>query len=177
MIKTVFLDLDGCLVDFRRGVHKAFDIPYDYATLSNKWLFWEDWNDVTFDEVDSICTIDFWAGLRWTHDGKEILKLVEEKFDNIYLLTTPMSNLQSATGKMLWVQRHLPKYIKRIIITQAPKSLLARPDTLLIDDKNKNVEEFYKVGGEAILLPRPWNKLHGWSNETLTVIKNSLEMV
>ena len=86
-----------------------------------------------------------------------------------------MLNPGSWPGKVEWVHRYFRTFEKRLIITQAPKSLLAKPDTLLIDDRDKNIEEFIAAGGQAILVPRPWNELHGWAGESLQVVRNSLE--
>jgi len=170
----VFLDMDGVLVNFRRGIHHAFDIDYDYPSLSEKWSFWEDWLDVSFQEVDAVCTVDFLAGLCWMHDGKEILAAVEGRFDsqNIYLLTTPMLNPGSGTGKIQWVKQHLPEYYERLIISTAPKYLFARSNTLLIDDKDNNIDNFCTCGGRTILVPRPWNQKH--LVETLPYLQKKL---
>ena len=168
----VFLDMDGVLTDFRRSVCEIFgrDDP------SNFWLFWKNWEGVSSNDVDAVCNVDFWANLHWTSDGLDIFKAVFEKFPNdIYLLTTPMPNIESYTGKALWVDKCIPVWNNRLIITQAPKSLLAGSDTLLIDDKDENIEEFVAAGGQGILVPRPWNELHDWANETLQVVKNNLE--
>lgn len=179
MINTVFLDVDGVLANFRKGIHEAFNKPYNYPTLSDKWLFWDDWPDVTFEMVNAACTTNFWANLEWIHDGHDILRAVLNRFNTkqIYLLTTPMPNVQSPTGRWLWIKNNLPKFYKRTIITQVPKSLLAQPDTLLIDDKDENIEGFVQAGGLGILVPRPWNELCGWANETLQFIENSLEEI
>ncbi len=69
----------------------------------------------------------------------------------------------------------MPWVYDRTIISYAPKSLLAGPDTLLIDDKDENITEFRAGGGHGILVPRPWNKLHGWAGEVLKVVKKKLE--
>ena len=168
----VFLDMDGVLVDFRRGICEAFDRD----DPSDSWLFWENWEGISFEDVNAKCIGSFWLNLEWTHEGLNIFKAVFEKFiGDFYLLTTPMPNLGSASGKAVWVDKHIPIYNKRLITTQASKSLLAGPDTLLIDDKDENIEEFVAAGGRGILVPRPWNELHGWANETLQVVKNSLE--
>ena len=170
----VFLDLDGVLVNFGEGTYRVFGKDYDYLTSCPKWLYFEDWG-ISFDEFDSVCGLDFFAGLRWMHDGKQILKAVESKFKDMYLLTTPMPNSGSWTGKMLWIERHLPQHKKQTIMTRVPKSILAGPDTLLIDDKDENIAEFVVAGGQGILVPRPWNELRGWAGESLQVVEQSLE--
>lgn len=162
MIETVYLDMDGVLADFHKGVHNVFDRLYNYLS-AYRYDFWEDWEEpISRNEVNSICNKDFWKNLEWMHDGHDILREVTKyfKIKQIYLLTAPMPNVESATGKWMWVQNHLFEYYKQTIITQAPKYLFAKPGTLLIDDKDSNVEEFVAAGGDAILVPRPWNKLH-----------------
>ena len=172
----VFLDMDGVLVNFGEGTYRAFGIPYDYATASPDWFYYREWG-VFDEEFDSVCDRQFFASLRWLHDGKQILDAIEKRFtpDCIYLLTSPMNNPGSPSGKTDWVLRHLPAYRKRLIITQSSKSLFAGPDRLLIDDRDENAAEFVAAGGRGILVPRPWNELRGWADDTLQVIKNSLE--
>jgi 5'(3')-deoxyribonucleotidase len=171
----IFLDMDGVLVDFVSGAHRAFNKHYDHAAPL-VWEFFKEWG-VSFKEFDAKCDIDFWDLLDWMPDGPEIEQTVRHKFgpENIYLLTTPMPNSGSGTGKLRWIKRCMPWVYDRTIISYAPKSLLAGPDTLLIDDKDENIAEFVAAGGCGILVPRPWNELHGWASETLQVIKNSLE--
>lgn len=179
MIKTVFLDMDGVITSFRRGVCNALDKPYDYLTMSDKWIFWDNWPDVTFEMVNEICTATFWDNLPWMHDGHKILRSLFPRFnlEQVYLLTTPMPNIESASGKMMWISGNLPVYLKRTIITMAPKSLLARPDTLLIDDKDKNIEEFEAAGGRGLLVPRPYNLLHTLSDRSSQHVKHCLEQL
>lgn len=175
-ISTVFLDVDGVVADFRKGIHNVFNKPYDYSTLTPKWLFWDDWPDVTFKMVNDACTVEFWRNLEWMFDGHKILRSLFPRFEleQVYLLTAPMPNVESATGRWLWIKEQLPLYYKRTIITQAPKHLLARPDTLLIDDKDENIDEFRAAGGKAIKVPRPWNCLYPWSDISLQAVELSL---
>ena len=169
MIKTVFLDMDGVLVDFNKAICKKFELPYPPRVY--------DFFEPIRSEVNDYCTANFWDNLEWMYDGCDILQAVLDKIhlSRIYLLTTPMPNIESASGKMMWINGNLPEFIKRIIITQAPKHLLARPDTLLIDDKDENVSEFEAAGGRGMLVPRPWNCLRVLSNRTSQHIKHCLE--
>jgi len=183
----VFLDMDGVLVDFLGGLHRAFGVSYSIDTYpyeKGKWNMLEDINrpfsdgKSPFEVINDSCTIEFWRDLNWMYDGRELLTTIINKFthaDDIYLLTTPMPNFGSWTGKALWVNKHIPVFNERLIITQEPKKLFAGPDTLLIDDRSENVAEFVAAGGAAILVPRPWNELWNWSGETLQVVKNSVE--
>lgn len=167
-----FLDMDGVLVDFFTGVNTIFGIPES----PHKYDWFEDYG-VSREQMNMVCGTDFFAGLEWMCNGKQILKVIEAKFDEIYLLTAPMPNPGASTGKELWVERHLPQYKNKLILTRVQKALFADLDRVLIDDKDSSIAEFIAAGGHGILVPRPWNELHGWSNETLQVVKNSLEVL
>ena len=134
---------------------------------------------MTFDEVDAVCDTEFWEGLEWMHDGNEILSIISSCVKNIqhlYFLTAPMKNLESATGKLTWMKQQMGiNYPASTIVTGAPKSLFARPGALLIDDRDKNVEEFRAAGGRAVLVPRPWNRLHELAHKSAEIIKQDLE--
>ena len=169
--------MDGVLADFRKGVHEAFGKPYDYSTLSKKWTFWDDWPGVTLERINAVCNAVFWEYLLWTYDGHDILRIINYKFapTQIYLLTDPVIGTGTETGKALWVKYNLPMYTKRTIITQAPKHLLARPDVLLIDDKDENVDGFREAGGKGILINRPWNAGHERADRTVGDLIYELE--
>lgn len=176
-IRTVFLDMDGVIADFQQGVYQAFNKPYDYKLLPAAYDFWSTWDVVpSRSEVNDICDDSFWANLPWTHDGKRILKAVLDKFsfDQIYVLTVPMPNVESATGKMRWIEKNVPEFYNRTLIGPVPKELLARPDRLLIDDHDKYVDAFKAEGGQAIKIPRPWNSLHECLDCSLEVVQLSL---
>jgi len=185
MIKIVYCDMDGVLVNFLGGLHRALNAPYNYNPYPYKKGIWnmleaiKPFNEtpVTFEQCNDCCTTSFWQNLEWMHDGRDILRVILDKFHpkQIYLLTTPMPNLESASGKMMWVNDNLPVYLKHTIITQAPKSLLAKPNTLLIDDKDQNIDEFYAAGGRACLVPRPWNRAHFCADRTVEIVRNFLE--
>jgi len=159
----VILDIDGVLANFNKPACEAVGASYPPST----WHWYEDIPD-GFNRVNGICNRSFWADLEWMHDGHDIMRIVTHYFSphDIYLCTTPMPNSDSASGKVDWVNRHLPAYESRLIITTAPKSLLASPDRLLIDDKTKSVNEFRAAGGKAILVPRPWNILSHIADES-----------
>jgi len=170
----VFLDLDGVLANFDKAACPILNVSYP----PSDW-HWDKGILDGFRKVDEKCNIDFWINLDWMLDGKEILQVVESYFEpkNIYLLTAPMLNPGSGTGKMLWVKNHLPQYYEQLIITRAPKHLLAKPDTLLIDDKDENVEGFWDAGGKAILVPRHWNRFYAVANSAVKSIKTDFEAI
>ena len=49
------------------------------------------------------------------------------------------------------------------VLDRPIKASVCQSKTLLIDDSDKNVDSFRKCGGHAVLVPRPWNSLHGFN--------------
>ena len=187
MIKTIFLDMDGVMVDFLGGLHRSLGVPYDindYPYEKGKWNMLTDirgFDDIpaTFEQCNDACTKSFWANLQWTSDGHDILRAVTYKFapTRIHLLTTCMPNPETKSGKIEWVERHLPMYLDRTIILGSGmlKGGYAKPDALLIDDCDKNIDEFITAGGRGLLVPRPWNRAHFCADRTYQVVKDFLE--
>ena len=174
---NVYCDIDGVLADFSGGVLRAFGLPenllQNIVDKNGGRIPWTWFPEVglQLDQVNDICTSDFWAGLDWMPDGKEILELIEDEFgyDNIYLLTTPMPNVGSYDGKIRWVQNHIPRFLNRTIITQAPKYIFANDNAILIDDRDENIEAFRQHKGHASLVSRIWNKGYERANLDMTL--------
>jgi 5'(3')-deoxyribonucleotidase len=159
----VYLDCDGVFADFVSGILQALGYPEEYDI--NKWpwgrvfdifpLIGTDWK-----EASSHCTSDFWANLPWMSDGKEIYHEIFTRFNvaETMLLTKPMDNDESYTGKARWVTEHMPSMRRRMIPTHVPKQELAFGfNCLLLDDSQQNIDAFIAFGGAGILVPRPWN--------------------
>lgn len=180
----IYLDLDGVLTDFNGTLHKVLGLEFDYNNwpyTPGLWMYFNEMpHPIKFNDINDCCHEGFWADMPWLHDGQEILKLLESRYDsrNIYLLTCPMMNSGSWSGKYRWVRKNMPGYESRLIVTRAPKSLFAAESrggsALLIDDKDKGVEEFREAGGHAVLVPRPWNSGYCRSDEVVESIKNDL---
>ena len=170
-IKTVFLDMDGVITDFNKPVCEKFDLPYPPQT----YHFFPEIRK----EVDEICTTEFWHYLPWMHDGQEILRAIVDTLglEKVYFLTKMMPNVETASGKMMWIQDNLPIYFDQVILMTlgVPKSLLVQSDTLLIEDCDEYVEDFREAGGNAILVPRPYNELRKYSDVSSNYIRSRLE--
>ncbi len=186
----VFLDLDGVLVDFVGGVHDALNLPYEYDKYPYEKGKWNIFGDIggkfwdgrfPFSIVDGLCNQEFWRNLNWMDDGQRLLYGwvdIMGSFDDIIILTTPMPNPGSWTGKYLWIKENMPaSFLENTIMLTGSKAQLAGPDTLLIDDKDQNIEEFRAAGGQGILVPRPWNKNHDCRQSTLDYVKHKLDEV
>lgn len=171
-IQTVFVDMDGVLVDFVGGVLKSHSLPlstikrfegaYDIAAVLNMKPrdFWRH-----LDEDRR-----FWAELEPTPECFEIMARLESYFDrkDIYLLSSPAISPDCFSGKAEWVAAHLPTYMNRLFLMNK-KHFCAAPGRLLIDDSDTNVAKFKSAGGAAVLLPRPWNSRHAELRNKTTI--------
>jgi len=79
---------------------------------------------------------------------------------NICILTTPVLDPGCAAGKIDWIYDQCPEWLHRQYLIGPMKHMCAQSDALLIDDGDHNVDAFREHGGQAILVPRPWNSLH-----------------
>jgi 5' nucleotidase, deoxy (Pyrimidine), cytosolic type C protein (NT5C) len=154
MKPVCYLDLDGVLVDFHKGVmafHRHFQ-PYETLT----WDIWDSWN-MSAEAFWGPLGYDFWLNLPWTPEGKTFLQGVEKVFkDRIVITTSPCWTPGCAQGKLDWIKREIPHLFRSTSIGPA-KHLLAGPGKLLIDDSDSNIKLFVDEGGTAIRVPRPWN--------------------
>lgn len=166
---TIFIDLDGILVDFVGGVHKRLGLPYnpaEYPYVRGKYQMLESIafksdGEVTKSDVCDACDCScFWENLEWEPNGQRILHAALKTGAKIYICTAPMLRPGAWSGKAKWVQKNLGSKVQGLIVTSAPKSLLARSNHLLIDDKDTNVSEFIAEGGFAYLVAQPWNSRH-----------------
>ena len=170
-----FCDMDDVLFDFNKQAFKALGLDYSYDPPAlNNW-HWHKYFGIPWNDMDSVCSVEFWATMDWMPDGRAILEIIEGKFDAVWLLTAPMPNPGAWTGKQLLIRQHLPQYQERVIMTRGPKSLLSGPDRILIDDNDNNVGQWREAGGVGILVPRPWNCLRNCANRVASAIVHQLE--
>lgn len=157
------LDLDGVLADFVSAVCRAHFRKNPFLRKENhgKYFMHELWNISENDFWKPLCGLDFWANVPMMPDAHEILKVVEDFFgiDNICILTSPSADPLSASGKLAWIQKHLPDYRRRFLIGPR-KEFCAGPRRVLLDDWEKNTDAFNKAGGIGFIVPRRWNRMY-----------------
>tara|TARA_R100001082_G_C4330884_1_gene145583 strand:- start:84 stop:677 length:594 start_codon:yes stop_codon:yes gene_type:complete len=169
----IFCDLDGVLVDLYKGTEKEIRKEYDHAMpheffvkqmaardeLGNKELsesFLRERNAEFKPSVHNffhyiMCeNRDFWMDLPWTQGGKSLWQAIQPY--NPIILSRP-TDFDSIIGKKCWVDNNLDIPHERVIIqkNKSEYSSFGNKVGLLIDDYDKNVNDFRQAGGEAIL--------------------------
>lgn len=160
-INQIYLDMDGVLCDFVGAalrVHKRMDALDAWPKGE-----WDIANVLGVKEHEFWARIDyhgehFWADLQPYPWMNGLVKMLSCYSIPIMIASSPSYDPYSAAGKLLWLDRYLPQFRRRYFFGGA-KHLLASPWAVLIDDNDKNVDEFRKSGGKAVLFPQPWN--HG----------------
>lgn len=181
-IKTIFLDMDDVLNCFTMSALREVGCPvgpYSFDKYKPKGSFdiIKAANILHPDSEHMFTASNFWRSLKrkfWATipASKELPMLLEqcEKLvgkENICILTNPVQEWYPyvAAAKMEWIGRFLPSWLHKQFLIGLPKHFCARPDALLIDDSDSNVNVFWDYGGQAILVPRPWNSLHRVNTE------------
>lgn len=192
MIKRIILDLDdvlnsctmyilhvlGCGVgpfDYHKyPIEVGYDMVGAWARLTGRprvslAMFWEwvarkHWEDMPVS--DQFWVIDIAADLV----GRE----------NVLIASSPTKSPDCLYGKYQWMDQHLPDWMHRQYEIGPRKHWLSQPDTLLIDDCDENCNKFRDPGGgfpggEAILLPRPWNSNKDYSSHCSQYLAEQLE--
>jgi hypothetical protein len=101
------------------------------------------------------------------------MQATEKRFglENIFLCSSPCETSGCIVGKAWWVDKHLPNYSRRLILTNR-KDIFSGPGRVLIDDRDDNIGDWIDAGGAGILVPRPWNATHSASrNESAYMVK------
>ena len=190
MIPTrIYLDLDdvcnaftlhalssvGCLVDTFDFDHYNPVWGFDIIKAANALLF--PTKLLTRESFWAMIDRNVWRDAPESTEFKWLLKQCEALVgrENICILTTPIDDPECLAGKLEWIHAHCPKWLHRQYLMGPQKYLLARPDALLIDDSDKNIDEFEAHGGQILLVPRPWNLLHSidtkrWLNASFKVM-------
>ena len=159
----ILLDLDGVLVDFVGGACRSHGRPDPYTepldpVVAGKFDMEKIWGMDINEFWEPMTEPRWWEELEFMSDAKEILELCERAvgMDNVCLLTMPFRGSGPVVGKINWIERNMPEYSRRYLIGPT-KQFCANSDSILVDDRNKNIEDFAEAGGNVVLVPRACN--------------------
>ena len=94
--------------------------------------------------------VDLWANLGWEKGGKQLWDYIKD-VPGLEILSAPMAE-GSKVGKRIWVERELGLPVSKVNLADSKKSYgeWNGKQGLLIDDRDKYVNEFRTGGGIAI---------------------------
>ena len=137
----IFSDMDGVLTDFDESFKKASDgiAPRDYEKKFGKDKFWE--------LIDGK-GVGYWVGMPYMSDGEQYWNYIKDY--DVELLSSPSRSSTSRLGKRLWVRNNMPG-VKLTLAQASKKQNYANPDSILIDDRKSNIDQWTSQGGIGIL--------------------------
>lgn len=174
----IFCDLDSVIVDFSGGCEKIFpNYAKDHKPLNDMVAHLDIAPEEFWKTIDSYGE-EWWANLEaeeWANELVDIIKFYDRNFT---ILTSPSRSHYAASGKVLWLQKFFHKKFSNYIITPAKnKQLLAHKKAVLIDDNDKNCEQFRSRLGYTVVFPRIWNENHKLENQKIEYTKKHLDLI
>jgi 5'(3')-deoxyribonucleotidase len=134
--KIIFCDLDGVLADFDQGVLNRFHkLPCEL----NPGTMWSVINK----------SKTFFNKLPWTPRGRELWEQIRQ-YDPIILTGIP-NNPTAAKQKREWCARELGPDIHVITCQTKDKPKYCINDSILIDDRTVNMDNWNARGGKFVL--------------------------
>lgn len=134
--------MDGVLVDFNRGFETR--TGRRICSFQNSKEFWKFANNFP----------DLYRHPPMMEDALDLVEYVNGlKGVKVEILTAiPHSMPQAEKHKAQWIEEHMPYGWKfKIGPHSVDKQFHARPGDILIDDKDKNIEQWINAGGVGIL--------------------------
>ena len=135
----IYCDMDGVLVDFESGYEKLTGIDLKGEYRPGVEDFWKPIEQAG---------VKYWASLKWMSDGKQLWGYIKQYTPE--LLSAPSKSESSKIGKYVWVKNNLPG-TKLILRYASRKKELATPESILIDDRQVNIDQWEAAGGIGIL--------------------------
>lgn len=173
-MKRILLDMDGVLADFTRFLAYHFrriDLLTHWPKGCTKI---EDALGMTKQQMWDNIPKNTFAALLPTDEFHDILELVAAVDPFYHICTSPGPWAWSATDKINWLRKYIdPKFQRYIVVKD--KTCCAKRGAILIDDKSSNIDLFIAEGGQGILVPRPWNRDHQLSEDTLNIVRIRLK--
>ena len=134
----IYVDLDGVLVNFKTALENI--------GISIKEL--EDNPKAVWPRVIKAGE-NFWSHAPWMKDGKELWNYVKKYDPDI--LSSPLNTNASKNGKRIWVKNEISPNVKVILCKKSEKQDHADEHSILIDDFERNIEQWRSKGGIGIL--------------------------
>jgi 5'(3')-deoxyribonucleotidase len=187
----ILVDMDCVLADFVAAAAKAHGVPADALLTPSNWppgeygcyepfgrlavgrpfSAFEFWKPINADPK-------FWRTIPRLPWADDLMELVRSLTADYWFVTSPSRCDNCVRGKEDWVKAHYGEPHDRVVPTPH-KYLLAvtaRGPAVLVDDHEKNVEEFRAAGGLAVLFPAHHNQLHQYAADPLPWVAEGLHL-
>lgn len=132
--KILYCDLDGVLADFDKGIEMKFKKPVSpglmWGTINKSRTFFEE--------------------LPWMPKGRELWDTIKQ-YHPVILTGIPNGNKTATEQKKRWCARELGPDVQVITCLTKEKANYCLSESILLDDRPNNKDEWINRGGKFIL--------------------------
>ena len=172
-IEVIYLDMDGVIADFITPSLLAADIPLKHDDVK-QWNYYEPY--MTAEEFWSRIAADdtFWLDIEpypWAHELFDACKRVAP----VIFCSSPCADPRCAAQKIQWLRINgfMGPDENNYILTPH-KEHFAKPFRVLIDDSDKNIDNFNWHGGYGVTFPQNYNTLTQWTANRVSSVIDDL---
>ncbi len=150
IIQKIFIDMDGVLADFNKGLIELLNIQP--MPQENQPVEWQEkmWNKIS---KYSRFYLDLQPISGAVESFKNLYTIFGDKIEILTGIPKPTRNVPFASqDKTEWVKRYLSSDVKVNTVLRAEKLNFSKGrEYILIDDYSKNIKECTNTGGTGIL--------------------------
>jgi beta-phosphoglucomutase-like phosphatase (HAD superfamily) len=143
-MKNIYLDMDGVIADFDKRYIELFNITTKQSERDKKWVQFFD----KFIEEKHFATLDLMP------EAVELMDYLKSTGIPIIILSSTSSENRDdkiRPQKMEWLKKHKIDFPVILVPGARLKKDYATPDSILIDDTSKNIDDWRREGGIGIL--------------------------
>jgi len=143
-MKNIYLDMDGVIADFDKRYEELFKITTKESERDKKWVQFFD----KFIQDRHFATLDLMP------EAIELMDYLKGTGIPITILSSTSSDKRDAAirpQKMEWLSKHKIDLPVILVPGARLKKDYATPDSILIDDTTKNIDDWRREGGIGIL--------------------------
>ena len=144
---TLYVDLDGVLCDFVKGVQKLFPEYTEHQYEASSTFRKEMWNKVKEHAKQGG---ELWKDLDPMPDAHQLWNYIKPH-DPVILTATGTGVATAGLQKKHWVKRYLGNNPVILVPAAKDKQRYAAKNHVLIDDKRKAIDPWVAAGGIGIL--------------------------
>lgn len=178
-ISIIYCDLDDVIVDYTSAslaLHGWTRQKFEALRRPGVWNGYEVMKisaDAYWEPIHKAGP-GFWESLPELPHAAELITILQ-RFGNWGIATSPSRSVASWVGKANYLHARFTRAVVGNSHICFDKAQLAVPGSLLIDDRQENVERFIEAGGQGIVFPTRGNELYQLADNPVGYVRRTLE--
>ena len=168
-IKQAYIDIDGVLANLVAQVELF--LGYAPEMILGEYDLTKTFNIPLMTLMDLFADHDFWSSMIIYSHAETLVEFFHAHGIAVCFVTHAVDRPGAFSGKYKWFCEYMHDFHEDLIFIRAEhRHELAQAGRLLIDDSDKNIEQWTLNGGPCILFPQWWNSNHSLRNEPMKYI-------